>query len=219
MVCIKKKRIFLVILSILFIVLTLFVITKNNLWYDEFIINIVRDITEEKTIFYKFITFFASTYFLIAFTIVLFVLLKDKLIATLITVNLAVSAILNNVVLKLIFKRERPLDMLVQEKGYSYPSGHSFVALAFYGFLIYLIYKSKWNKKIKIIISTFLIVLILLIGISRIYLGVHYPSDVTAGFIGGAIYLIIFIEIIKVQKGVSYEEKNKEKKKELTVTN
>lgn len=213
MVCIKKKRIFLVILSILFIVLTLFVITKNNLWYDEFIINIVRDITEEKTIFYKFITFFASTYFLIAFTIVLFVLLKDKLIATLITVNLAVSAILNNVVLKLIFKRERPLDMLVQEKGYSYPSGHSFVALAFYGFLIYLIYKSKWNKKIKIIISTFLIVLILLIGISRIYLGVHYPSDVTAGFIGGAIYLIIFIEIIKVQKGVSYEEKKQRKEK------
>lgn len=99
--------------------------------------------------------------------------------------------------------------MLVQEKGYSFPSGHSFVAVAFYGFLIYLIITSNWNKKVKIVSSLFLTVLILLIGISRIYLGVHYPSDVTAGFIGGTIYLIIFIEIIK---GVVYEKKKKGQK-------
>ena len=179
---------------------------KDNLWYDEFIINIVRNISDGKTTFYKIITFFASTYFLIFAAAILLVLIKDKLIAVMIPVNLAISALLNNVILKLIFKRDRPLDMLVQENGYSFPSGHSFVAVAFYGFLIYLIINSKLPNKVKIALSLVLIFLILLIGISRIYLGVHYPSDVTAGVIGGAIYLIIFVEIVKVLKGVNYEK-------------
>lgn len=96
--------------------------------------------------------------------------------------------------------------MLVEESGYSFPSGHSFVSIAFYGFLIYLIINSKLKKQTKIVLSIVLASLILLIGISRIYLGVHYPSDVTAGFIGGAIYLMIFIEIVKVVKGEKYEK-------------
>lgn len=182
---------------------------KENLWYDEFINSIVRNITEEKTAVYKIITFFASTYFLMFLSLVLIIVLKDRLMKVIIPINLLASALINNILLKLIFKRERPIDMLVQEKGYSFPSGHSFVAVAFYGFLIYLIINSNWNKKVKIVSSLFLTVLILLIGISRIYLGVHYPSDVTAGFIGGTIYLIIFIEIIK---GVVYEKKKKGQK-------
>ena len=176
---------------------------------DEFINSIVRNITEEKTAVYKIITFFASTYFLMFLSLVLIIVLKDRLMKVIIPINLLASALINNILLKLIFKRERPIDMLVQEKGYSFPSGHSFVAVAFYGFLIYLIITSNWNKKVKIVSSLFLTVLILLIGISRIYLGVHYPSDVTAGFIGGTIYLIIFIEIIK---GVVYEKKKKGQK-------
>lgn len=182
---------------------------KENLWYDEFINSIVRNITEEKTAVYKIITFFASTYFLMFLSLVLIIVLKDRLMKVIIPINLLASALINNILLKLIFRRERPIDMLVQEKGYSFPSGHSFVAVAFYGFLIYLIINSNWNKKVKIVSSLFLTVLILLIGISRIYLGVHYPSDVTAGFIGGTIYLIIFIEIIK---GVVYEKKKKGQK-------
>ena len=194
-------------LSLSFITIALFVMIKDSLWYDDFIIDIVRNISDNKTTIYKIITFFASTYFLFAISLALLFLLKDELIAVMIPINLVVSALFNNVVLKLIFKRDRPLDMLVQENGYSFPSGHSFVALAFYGFLIYLIINSKWKKNVKILLSVILSFLILLIGISRIYLGVHYPSDVTAGFIGGAIYLLIFIEIVKLLKGVNYEEK------------
>ncbi|MGM9878895.1 MAG: phosphatase PAP2 family protein [Bacilli bacterium] len=189
--------------------------TKNSLWYDEFINNIIRNITHGKTIFYKIITLFANTYFLIFIALILMVLLKDKLMKWVIPINLLASAFLNNVLLKLIFRRERPLDMLVQEHGYSFPSGHSFVAVAFYGFLIYLIINSNWSKNIKAILSSILIGLILMIGISRIYLGVHYPTDVTAGFIGGVIYLIIFIEIVNRVKGVVYEKKKEREKEKI----
>ena len=83
---------------------------------------------------------------------------------------------------------------IVQESGYSFPSGHSMVATGFYGFLIYLIYKEVKNKKIKYPLIVFLSILILLIGISRIYLGAHYATDVIGGWIIGAVYLAFFIK-------------------------
>lgn len=94
--------------------------------------------------------------------------------------------------------------MIVNERGFSFPSGHSFVSITFYGFLIYLVYNSNYKSETKFILISLLLVLILMIGISRIYLGVHYPSDVIGGFVGGLAYLLIFIEIIK---GVNYEKK------------
>ena len=70
-------------------------------------------------------------------------------------------------------------------------------SMAFYGFIIYLIYKSNLeNKKIKIVLCTIIAFVIVLIGISRIYLGVHYASDVLAGFIISFTYLIIFINLV-----------------------
>ena len=115
--------------------------------------------------------------------------------------------------LKLIFLRERPTDMLIDIGGYSYPSGHSFVSMAFYGLLIYLVAKLDIKKKTKNIIIILLSILVLLIGTSRIYLGVHYPSDVLGGFIGGIIYLIIYIEISKKIEVLINEKKKKRQKK------
>ena len=83
---------------------------------------------------------------------------------------------------------------LVKEGGYSFPSGHAMVSFGFYGFLIYLAYKKINNKKIKYPLIISLALLILLIGISRIYLGVHYATDIIGGFIIGFIYLIVFIK-------------------------
>lgn len=74
------------------------------------------------------------------------------------------------------------------------------VAMGFYGFLIYLTYMNIKNKKIKYPLIIFLSILILLIGISRIYLGVHYATDIIGGFIIGIIYLTLYIKYLYKNK-------------------
>jgi membrane-associated phospholipid phosphatase len=97
---------------------------------------------------------------------------------------------LSNIGLKKIINRERPsIEHLVTVNTLSYPSGHSMSAMAFYGFLIYLCLRFTVTTWLRTLLITLLILLILSIGISRIYLGVHYPSDVAAGFIGGFIWI------------------------------
>lgn len=80
--------------------------------------------------------------------------------------------------------------------GYSFPSGHSMVSMAFYGLLIYFAYTKIQNKNLRNIVCITLTLLIVSIGFSRIYLGVHYASDVLAGFFISIGYLIVFVEII-----------------------
>ena len=80
--------------------------------------------------------------------------------------------------------------------GYSFPSGHSMASMAFYGLIIYFVIRFVKNRALKIFLSIMLSLLIILIGMSRIYLGVHYPSDVFAGFVFTVAYLIFYITII-----------------------
>ena len=141
----------------------------------------------------KFITNFGGAIFLIVLTITLIILIKNKKIGLSILTNLAVITILNQI-LKRILQRPRPTEYrIVEETGYSFPSGHSMVSMAFYGYLIYLIYKYVKNKYLKWTLITLLSFLIVSIGISRIYLGVHYTSDVIGGFLISISYLIIYI--------------------------
>lgn len=70
-------------------------------------------------------------------------------------------------------------------------------SLAFYGLLIYFIYKSNLNKKIKNLLIILLSILIILIGLSRIYLGVHYATDIISGFLLSTIFLIVFTHFTK----------------------
>lgn len=110
-----------------------------------------------------------------------------------ITVVLFLSA-LSNVILKRAINRARPeIEHLVTVETLSYPSGHAMAAMAFYGFLIYLFYKFKMRILIKTVAIFALVVLIISIGISRVYLGVHFPSDIAGGFIAGAIWVIFCI--------------------------
>mgnify|MGYP004515987059 FL=1 len=144
----------------------------------------------------KFITNFGGAIFLIVLTIVLFIVIKNKKIGVSIFSNLVIVTILNQL-LKGILQRPRPTEYrIIEETGYSFPSGHSMISMAFYGYLIYLIYKYVKNKYIKWTSIVVLSLLICTIGISRIYLGVHYTSDVLGGFLISISYLVIFISAV-----------------------
>ena len=144
----------------------------------------------------KFITNFGGAIFLITLTVILFILIKNKKIGISIFSNLVIITILNQL-LKRILQRPRPTEFrIIEETGYSFPSGHSMVSMAFYGYLIYLIYKYFKNKYAKWISIILLSILICSIGVSRIYLGVHYTSDILGGFLVSISYLILFISTV-----------------------
>lgn len=147
-----------------------------------------------------FISFLGSTITLITLAVALLLLIKDKKNSRMISFNLILAYIVNNI-LKLIIRRPRPsVVRIISEKGYSFPSGHAMISFAFYGLLIYLIYKNIKNKKLKYTLISLLSILLLLIGISRIYLGAHYTTDVIGGHIIGFIYLWLFIKYIYNKK-------------------
>lgn len=152
-------------------------------------------ISDNVTPIAKSITQLGGAIFLIGLSITLAIVIKNKKIGILIWVNIAISTLLNQI-LKFIIQRPRPTEFrIIDESGYSFPSGHSMISATFYGFLIYLIYKNVKNKYLKYSLITMLVILILLIGTSRIYLGVHYTSDVLAGFLIAISYLIIFTTV------------------------
>ena len=198
-------------------------IRKNLKWFIVFIclilvIGILEDVLEDEilkldiygydlvskflisdfvTPIAKNITHLGGAIFLITLSLILLLIIKNKKIGILIWLNLGISVLLNQA-LKFIIQRPRPTEFrIINESGYSFPSGHSMVSSAFYGFLIYLIYKNIKNKYLKWSLITLLSLVILTIGISRIYLGVHYTSDVIAGFLISVSYLIIFIHFAK----------------------
>ena len=182
------------------------VMDKDIMTFDETGYSIVSKylITDTLTPIAKIITFFGSAYWLIGLSIFLLLIIKNKKIGISISINLGLAA-LTNFLLKQILQRPRPIGhRIIDESGYSLPSGHSMVSMAFYGFLIYLVYKRIENKHLKSFLIALLLVLIINIGISRIYLGVHYTSDVIAGFLVAISYLIIYANSIK---GLILEDK------------
>lgn len=145
----------------------------------------------------KVITTLGGANVIIFITLMFLLFSKNKKIGVSVLVNLMIVVGLNTI-LKNIVQRPRPTEYrIINETGYSFPSGHSMVSMAFYGYIIYLIFKLVKNKKIKIPLIIALSLLIFTIGISRIYLGVHYTSDVLAGFAISLSYLIIYTSVIK----------------------
>ena len=109
--------------------------------------------------------------------------------------NLVLVVVLN-VILKEIVQRPRPEGInLVVESGFSFPSGHSMVAMAFFGLLVWLVWHYEKNRTMRWLCCAGFSLVILCIGISRIYLGVHYASDVLAGFCVSLAWLAIYTSI------------------------
>ena len=195
----KSKWIIFFLCIIVFLVFAEEVFNKDMIILDEIGYKFISThlISNFATPIVKIITNFGGATFLIFLTAVLFVIIKNKKIGASIIANLSFAAILNTL-LKNVLQRPRPTEhRIIDESGYSFPSGHSMVSMAFYGFFIYLIYKYVKNKYLKWIVITILSLLICSIGISRIYLGVHYASDVLAGFLVAISYLIVYVSIIK----------------------
>ncbi|HEY8689272.1 MAG TPA: phosphatase PAP2 family protein [Chitinophagaceae bacterium] len=110
----------------------------------------------------------------------------------------ALSSLLLMFSLKFIFHRDRPLTPLLEvAKGYSFPSGHALMSITFYGLLIFLVWQIEKNALLKWMLTILLILLIISIGISRVYLRVHYASDVLAGFCVGLMWLFLSLWILR----------------------
>lgn len=191
----KRKNILLISLISLFILITILVITNNTEFVDSRIYKFVIGFQNKSlTNFFKLITKLSEVVFLVIFVLLILLFLRNK-DSIFIIFNLIFIRLLNYIV-KIIIRRDRPSILrLIKIGEYSYPSGHAMISMGVYGYLIYLIYKKVNNKYLKYLGISIFSILIILIGISRIYLGVHYFSDVVAGYILSLIYLIIFIRI------------------------
>ena len=160
--------------------------------YKFFSENIIND---KLTPIVKIITHIGGAKIVLVLTVVAIILIKGLKNKLFLLTGIVGTAGLN-VVLKHIIQRERPnINRLIPEKGYSFPSGHSMMSMAFYGMLIFLIFKYVKNTALKWTLIVILTILLSTIGITRIYLGVHYPSDVIGGFVVSLTYLFILTEI------------------------
>ncbi len=113
-------------------------------------------------------------------------------------ITILVASIANSA-LKVAIRRERPdlLDPLIVERGFSFPSGHSALGMVAYGILAVLVSRSRLPKPWRTAIIVALGALVALIGISRIWLGVHYPTDVLAGWAAGGVIVLAYVALTR----------------------
>lgn len=189
----NSKWIIALVMLVIFIQIIIAISKETILVFDAFCYDKVSLLISDKmTFFVKMITNLGSAFALITITLLIILFFKNKKYGILTGINLLV-VFLFNLVLKFIFARPRPIDInLIEESGYSFPSAHAMVSTAFYGFIIYLILKSNLSKLNKTIYSVLLTILIVFICITRVYLGVHYASDVLGGAIIATLYTILF---------------------------
>ena len=177
------------------------VLENEFLKFDSLFTNFIYSFRSPNTTdFMLFITFLGSSLVLIFLSVITIIFIskyrkKDAFIFS----AILGSAIILNFFLKLIYQRPRPDYLpIIHEKTLSFPSGHAMNSFVFYAAISYFVYRETKNPKLAIIITTFSLIIILLIGISRIYLGVHYPSDVLGGWIAGFFWFISAIIFEKI---------------------
>lgn len=165
------------------------------------------------TAFMNFVTTLGSTLFLsIVFVgiFIIFIRISWKRAAVLLTVTM-VGAVILNFVLKVSFARARPIPFFDTPlpDSYSFPSGHALYAACFYGVLAWLVAARIRDRSLKILIWVLAVMIALLIGLSRIYLGVHYPSDVIAGYSAAIVWIstVIWSDLLLKKKSSFFKNK------------
>lgn len=178
----KKSVIISLVLLGLFIVLSILMFCGLTRGFDTGIYNLVRCLScDFFDKYFVFITKFGNESTVIVLVIIFLLLLKNKYRVMMLMMPLV--CVISNQLLKYLVRRPRPdVLKLIEQGGYSYPSGHSMIAVSVYGLLLYFVLKQVNNKYLKYGLSFLLVLLIISIGVSRIYVGVHYASDVLGGF-------------------------------------
>ena len=192
----KKFRIIIVCLCLLLFSVILFSVCKygvldiDNNVYNFISKNIMNDTLSS---ILKCVTHLGGVAFIVLLGVLCFMFCKKN--RWFITFDLVGCTVINQTI-KHIVRRPRPnVVRLVSESGYSFPSGHSMISVAFYGLVIYFFYKNINNKYLKWALISLLSLLILTIGFSRIYVGVHYFTDVVGGYLLALAYLVVYIYI------------------------
>ncbi|MGQ2285923.1 phosphatase PAP2 family protein [Leuconostoc suionicum] len=192
----KKQRLSTLLATILFGIMTFGVLISPN-WFRQFDIffqQLIQHRGTFATLFFTHITQAGNMTAIIVVSVIVSIFLAYKHYyreLLFLSVNIVLSAGIITQLLKHVITRVRPQPQLIQESGYSFPSGHSMAAILLYGSLIILInyhLKQSLFKTASVIILTSLIIII---PISRVYVNVHYPSDVLAGLSLG--YMLLFI--------------------------
>lgn len=145
-----------------------------------------------------FISFLGGTVVLLSGSLAVFgfLVIKNYRREAVLFIFTVATGFLLNLILKYVVARARPdIAPLIQEVFFSYPSGHSMNSFVFYTLLAYLVYHFSRNAVLSAVVSIGCLGLILLIGVSRVYLGVHYPSDVLAGFLAGLGWVLTILVI------------------------
>ncbi|MGG3928219.1 phosphatase PAP2 family protein [Metabacillus fastidiosus] len=196
-----------------FCFMALLISRQEIIRFDSAVISFIQGFESTiLTIIMKAFTFIGSTGSIIVISImalVIFYKVFKKRSELILFIVVLLGANLLFVILKLFFQRARPdLHRLIEVAGYSFPSGHATNAMAVYGILSFLLWRhipARWGRTILIFISC---IFILMIGISRIYLGVHYPSDIIAGYFTGGFSLTFAIWFYQRYEEKRYNQKH-----------
>ena len=197
------KIILFAVCLIIFTVVVRLLLANKVSSFDNYVYDLVIKLKcEPVTIFFLIITTMCSKWYIAFVTALIMIFSKDKKVAFYIALNVLLCYILNQV-FKFTFTRQRPegINMLTVS-GYSFPSGHSMLSVAYYGYLAYLTLHSNHSRTKRLLVIASFALLTFIIGISRIYLGVHYASDVLAGFVLSLAYLIIYVTLIHNKKRI-----------------
>ncbi|MBH9964668.1 phosphatase PAP2 family protein [[Bacillus] enclensis] len=218
----KQKAVFFIISLICLSIFTWGFVSILEEWkeneiagFDNGVFDIVHSFISPKlTTLMTSITFLGGVKWLSICTVgivIVLLFMKKYPLALFVALTVGLGAAFNWL-LKWIFKRDRPdIEALIEQGGYSFPSGHSMGSFIFYGAAAFMLFRALDKRLYKWICVVFLSLLIISIGLSRVYLGVHYPSDIIAGFTAGGAWLTLCMSVyIYFYKRSDWKYKNKQ---------